>query len=408
MTDIKNIRAQFPIYDHNQKLVYLDSSATSLKPLLVLNKMEEYYREYGVNIHRGVYALSYRATEEYDLAREKVAKFINADFSEVIFTKNTSDSLNYVALTYGETHLQAGDVVLTSELEHHSSFLPWMKLCERKQAILKYIPLDENGRITVENFRLALDEKVKVVALTYVSNVMGYVTPIKEIIKLAHVKNAMVVVDAAQAVPHFPVDVKDLDCDFLAFSGHKMFGPTGIGVLFGKASILKKMQPLQYGGDMNDNVSKEAVDIKDIPYCFEAGTPMIAEALGLGAAVDFINSIGYPTIISHEKALHEYALKQLKAVKGITLYNPTADLGIMTFNVEGVHPHDAATIFDADDIALRAGHHCAQLVSQWLKCSGTLRASLYVYNNQADVDRFVTTLKKTVAFFQQLEGASHE
>ncbi len=408
MTDIKNIRAQFPIYDHNPDLVYLDNSATSLKPLSVLNKMEEYYREYGVNIHRGVYALSYRATEEYDLAREKVAKFINADFSEVIFTKNATDGLNFVALAYGETHLQAGDVVLTSELEHHSSFLPWLKLCERKRAVLRYVPLDENGRITVENFRLALDEKVKVVALTYVSNVMGYVTPIKEIIKLAHFQNAMVVVDAAQAVPHFFVDVKDLDCDFLAFSGHKMFGPTGIGVLYGKAAILKRMPPLQYGGDMNENVTKEAVDIKEIPYCFEAGTPMIAEALGLGAAVDFIGKIGYENIIRHEKALHEYALKKLKNVKGITLYNPSADLGIMTFNVEGVHPHDAATIFDADDIALRAGHHCAQLVSQWLKCSGTLRASLYVYNTQADVDRFVATLKKTVAFFQQLEGASHE
>ncbi len=408
MTDFEKVRAQFPIYDHNPDLVYLDSSATSLKPLAVLNKMEEYYREYGVNIHRGVYALSYQATEEYALAREKVAKFINADFSEVIFTKNTTDGLNFVALTYGENHLQAGDVVLTSELEHHSSFLPWLKLCERKQAILKYVPLDENGRITLENFRFALDEKVKVVALTHVSNVMGYVTPIKEIIRLAHSQNAMVVVDAAQAVPHFPVDVKDLDCDFLAFSGHKMFGPTGIGALFGKKAILQKLPPLQYGGDMNDNVTKETVDIKDIPYCFEAGTPMIAEALGLGSAVDFIGKIGYENIIRHEKELHEYALKKLKMVSGITLYNPTADLGIMTFNVEGVHPHDAATIFDTDGIALRAGHHCAQLVSQWLKCSGTLRASLYVYNTKTDVDRFVTSLRKTVAFFQKLDGASHE
>ncbi|MGD9886923.1 MAG: aminotransferase class V-fold PLP-dependent enzyme [Bacilli bacterium] len=401
--ELKNkYRDLFPLYKNHPHLVYLDSAATAIKPQFVLDKMQEYYEQYGVNIHRGVYRLSYQATEQYEESRRTVAKFINALEQEIIFTKNTTDSLNLVALTYGEKYLQSGDKVIVSELEHHSSLLPWMKLCERKQASLVYVPLTADGRITVENFKKVLDSKVKVVALTYVSNVMGYITPIKEIINLSHQCQAVVVVDAAQAVPHFLVDVKALDCDFLAFSGHKMFGPTGIGVLFGKTKLLKNLSPLAYGGDMNESVTKEMVEVKPIPYRFEPGTPGIAEAIGLAAACQFIQTIGYDEIEKHDQFLHNYVLEKLNKIQGITLYNPKADLGIINFNINGIHPHDAATFFDENQIALRAGHHCAQLVSKWLHCEGTLRASLYIYNTKEDIDLFVETVKQTVTFFENL------
>ena len=362
MLNVSKMREMFPIYKNHPDLVYLDTSATSLKPRCVLDKMEEYYSNYGVNIHRGVYKLSYLATDEYDIAREKVAKFINAKFNEIVFKRNVSEALNFIALTYGEKYLQKGDVVITSELEHHSSVLPWMKLCERKGATLRYVPLDKEGRITIDNFKKVLDENVKVVALTYVSNVMGYITPIKEIIylteklggnckfdieaykgllngntrlvsiahvsnvlgstnpikeiiDLAHQMNAKVVVDAAQAVAHFKVDVKDLDCDFLAFSSHKMMGPTGVGVLYGKKEILKTLDPLEYGGDMNDEVFLDDVTVKEIPYCFETGTPAIAEVLGLGKAIDFIEEIGFENIQKHCNELNEYAKEKLNATE---------------------------------------------------------------------------------------------
>ncbi|MGD9605420.1 MAG: aminotransferase class V-fold PLP-dependent enzyme [Bacilli bacterium] len=403
--DLKtNIRDLFPLLKFHPKLVYLDSAATSLKPQVVLDKMQEYYEQYGVNIHRGVYQLSYQATNEYEEARKQVANFINAQEQEIVFTKNATESLNLVALTYGEEYLQPGDKVIVSELEHHSSLLPWMKLCKKKQASLVYVPLTKDGRITLEQFASVFDEHVKVVALTYVSNVMGYITPIQEIIAMAHKQQAIVIVDASQAVPHFSVDVKALDCDFLAFSGHKMLGPTGIGVLFGKKAILKKLSPLAYGGDMNESVSKDDVEVKPIPYCFEAGTPAIAEAIGLAQACRFIKEIGYDYIAKHDQELHEYALSKLKDIKGITIYNPLAEIGIITFNINQVHPHDAATFFDENQIAIRAGHHCAQLVSRWLHCDGTLRASFYIYNTKEDVDLFVETIKQTVSFFEKLLG----
>ncbi|HPX84012.1 MAG TPA: SufS family cysteine desulfurase [Bacilli bacterium] len=403
-----HIRDLFPIYQQQPHLVYLDSAATSLKPQPVLAKMQEYYEQYGVNIHRGVYHLSYLATEEYEKARRTVAKFINASEEEIVFTKNATAGLNMVALTYGETNLQRGDKVIVSELEHHSSLLPWMKLCERKQAQLVYVPLNNDGQITVENFLSVFDNQVKVVALTYVSNVMGYITPLPEIIRFAHAKQAVVVVDAAQAVPHLAVDVKALDADFLAFSAHKMLGPTGIGVLYGKAKLLKKLAPLAYGGDMNESVSHHMVEVKPIPYRFEAGTPAIAEALGLAKACEVITDIAYDRIREHDRALHAYALSQLNKISGLTVYNPKADIGIITFNINGVHPHDAATFFDQKQIALRAGHHCAQLVSKWLHCEGTLRASFYLYNTKKDVDLFVETVKQTVAFFENILGKQHE
>ena len=398
--DIKEIRKQFPIYDNIPNLVYLDSGATALKPKCVLEKMNEYYSSYGVNIHRGVYSLSYQATDEYDKARDIVAKFINSDFKEVVFTKNVSDALNKICLML-ENNLNESDEVITSELEHHSSVLPWMKACERRNATLKYIPLNHEGRITVDNFKKVLTSKTKIVALTLVSNVMGYLTPIKEIIDLAHEVGAVVIVDAAQAIQHFSIDVKQLNCDFLAFSGHKAMGPTGIGVLYGKKKLLKTLQPIDFGGDMNEEVDLFNVEIKDIPYRFETGTPPIAEAIGLGKALEFINELGLENIHKQEKELHKYAIEKLEKIEGITIYNKTSDVGIISFNIDGVHPHDAATFFDEANICLRAGHHCAQLITKWLKCVGTLRASLYIYNNYEDIDRFVEVVKQTVAFFKQ-------
>lgn len=400
MLNIEDIKKEFPIFENNKDLVYLDSGATSLKPKCVLDKMNEYYTKYGVNIHRGVYKLSYEATEEYDKARSIVAKFINAEFKEIIFTRNVSESLNDICLML-ENHINEGDEVISSELEHHSSVLPWMKACERRKAHLRYIPLNTEGRITIENFKKVLSDKTKVIALTLVSNVMGYITPIKEIISEAHKRNIIVIVDAAQAVQHFKIDVKELDCDFLAFSGHKAMGPTGIGVLYGKKEILKTLDPLYYGGDMNEEVGLDYVTVKDIPYRFEAGTPAIAEAIGLGRALEFINEIGLDNIHKHEQELMNYANDLLKDVKGITIYNKTSDVGIISFNIDGVHPHDAASFFDEANICLRAGHHCAQLITKWLHCVGTLRASFYIYNTYEDVDKFVQVIKDTVEFFKQ-------
>ena len=400
MKDITAIKKEFPIYDNIPDLVYLDSGATALKPKCVLDKMNEYYSTYGVNIHRGVYSLSYQATDEYDKAREIVAKFINSEFKEIVFTKNVSDALNKICLML-EPALYENDEVISSELEHHSSVLPWMKACERKKAKLKYIPLNEEGRITVENFKKVLTDKTKVVAITLVSNVMGYLTPIKEIIDLAHERGIIVIVDAAQAIQHFKIDVKELNCDFLAFSGHKAMGPTGIGVLYGKKKILKQLQPIDFGGDMNEEVDLYNVEIKDIPFRFETGTPPIAEAIGLGKALEFITDLGLENIHKYERQLHTYAINKLNEIEGITIYNKTSDVGIISFNVNGVHPHDAATFFDEANICIRAGHHCAQLITKWLKCVGTLRASIYIYNTYEDIDKFVFVVKQTVDFFKQ-------
>lgn len=400
MLNIANIKKEFPIFENNPDLVYLDSGATTLKPQCVLDKMNEYYTMYGVNIHRGVYKLSYQATDEYDKARDTIAKFINADFKEIVFTKNVSESLNKICLML-ENRLQENDEVITSELEHHSSILPWMKACERRKAKLKYIPLNSEGRITKENFLKVLSDKTKVIALTLVSNVMGYLTPINEIIKEAHKRNIIVIVDAAQALQHFPINVKEMDCDFLAFSGHKILGPTGIGVLYGKNSILKTLDPIDYGGDMNEEVGLDYVQIKDIPFRFETGTPAIAEAIGLAKAIEFVQEIGLDNIHKHEQQLMAYALDKLKDIEGITIYNKTSDVGIISFNVDGVHPHDAASFFDEANICLRAGHHCAQLITKWLHCVGTLRASFYVYNTYEDIDKFVDVVKEVVNFFKQ-------
>lgn len=407
MLDVKKIRKDFPIYEKYPNLVYLDSGATSLKPRVVLDKMNEYYMEYGVNIHRGVYALSYKATNEYELAREKVAKFINAKFDEVVFTKNTTESLNYIALAY-EKFLNEDDEIITSELEHHSSVLPWQHLANKNNFKLKYVPLNKEGRITLENFEKVLSKKTKVVCLNYVSNVMGYLTPIREIIKKAHEVGAVVIVDAAQAAPHIKIDVKEIDCDFLAFSAHKMLGPTGLGILYGKKSVMKHLEPLYYGGDMIDEVEKFSCTYKELPYRLEAGTPAIAEIIGMSKAVDYLEELGFDNISEHVGNLNKYAIAKMKEIEEVEIYNKTAGMGIIAFNIKGVHPHDAATVFDQYGVNLRAGHHCAQLIIKWLNCVGTLRATFYIYNDFNDVDIFINALKEAVSFFKKFEGEFNE
>lgn len=401
MADLLNIKKDFPVLNNNPDLVYLDTGATALKPKCVIDKINEYYDKYGVNVNRGVYELSYEATTEYEETRTLTAKFLNAREKEIVFTKGASNGLNMVALGFGMDYIQEGDEIITTELEHHSNVLPWMNVAKKKNATLKYIELDSTGRITVEAFKKTITEKSKVLAITYVSNVMGYITPIKEIIKIAHEHNIIVVVDAAQAVPHMKVDVQDLDCDFLAFSAHKMFGPTGFGILFGKYKYLKKMSPIEYGGDMIDVVEKYEATTKDAPYKFETGTPPIAEAIAFKEAIKYIESIGYDRIHEHEQILLSYAREKLSKVEGITIYNPTSETAIITFNINKAHPHDAATIFDEYHVALRAGHHCAQLITKWLDCVATLRACIYVYNDYHDIDVFVEAVKAAVKYFEE-------
>ena len=390
----------FPILTNNKDLCYLDSGATSLKPKCVLDKMNEYYENYGVNIHRGVYKLSYDATNAYDIAREKVAKFINADFNEVVFTKNVSESLNDLSLMLKDS-LKAGDEVLTSVLEHHSSVLPWLIRSKEIGLKLTYLPLNDKNRLDIDKIEDYINPNTKIIALGYVSNVLGYKLDMKRIIEIAHKHNVLVIVDAAQAIQHFPIDVKELDCDFLCFSGHKMFGPMGVGVLYGKKKHLKKMLPVYYGGDMNEEVYKDRVDIKDIPYRFEVGTPAIAEVIGLGEAVDFISSIGYDKIIEHNQALCAYIEEKFRNIDGIELYNDSFDEAILSFNVKGVHPHDASSFLDEDNICVRAGHHCAQLLTKYLGLNGTVRASFSIFNDFDDVDKLADCVKKVIDFFKE-------
>ena len=398
---MNEFKKDFPIYQKYPNLVYLDSAASSLKCQNVIDKLDHYYNRIGVNVHRGVYRLSYEATDLYEGARETIAEFINASFEEIVFTRGCSSSLNLVALSYGMEFVESGDEVIVTELEHHSNLIPWMNICKKKGATLKYVPLTKDGRVTVEAFKSVITDKTKVVAINHVSNVMGYITPIKEIVEIAHQFGAVVSVDGAQAIPHMAVDVKELNCDFYSFSGHKMCGPTGVGVLYGKKELLDKMEPIEFGGDMADEVFKHYATYKDAPYKFETGTPIIAEAIALADACLYLDKVGYDYIASHEHSLKEMALDLLKDVSGIEIYNPTCETGIITFNVVGVHPHDAASVFDKNDVCIRAGHHCAQPITHFLGQMATLRASFYFYNDQEDVIRFVETVKETVEFFGQ-------
>ncbi|MED3910093.1 cysteine desulfurase [Peribacillus simplex] len=403
------IRKLFPILDqevNGQPLVYLDSAATSQKPAAVIEAIEQYYRGYNSNVHRGVHTLGTKATDAYEGAREKVRKFINASSTEeIIFTRGTTTSLNTVARSYGGANVKEGDEIVISYMEHHSNIIPWQLLAKEKGAVLKYIPLQEDGTISVDDARATITDATKIVSIMQVSNVLGVINPVKEIAKIAHEHNAVMVVDGAQSTPHLKVDVRDLDCDFFAFSGHKMVGPTGIGVLYGKKELLEKMEPIEFGGEMIDFVGLYESTWKELPWKFEGGTPIIAGAIGIGAAIDFLEEIGLDNIERHEHKLAAYAMEKMSAVEGLTIYGPKdaeKRAGVVTFNINDVHPHDVATVLDADGIAVRAGHHCAQPLMKWLDVSSTARASFYLYNTEEDIDKLVSGLVKTKEYFSNV------
>nr|WP_263324987.1 cysteine desulfurase [Neobacillus sp. Marseille-Q6967] len=407
--NIQDIRRQFPILHqevNGKPLVYLDSSATSQKPIQVIETVEKYYKEINSNVHRGVHTLGTRATDAYEGTREKVRKFINAKSTqEVIFTRGTTTSLNTVAASYAAANVTAGDEIVITYMEHHSNIIPWQQVAKRTGAQLKYIPLQEDGTISLDDVRATVTSNTKVVSVMQVSNVLGVINPVKEIAQIAHDNGAVMVVDAAQSAPHMKIDVQDLDCDFLAFSGHKMCAPTGIGVLYGKKHLLEKMEPIEFGGEMIDFVHLYESTWKELPWKFEGGTPIIAGAVGLGAAIDFLNEIGLDNIAEHEHKLAAYALEKMSSIPGMTIYgplDPAKRAGLVTFNISDVHPHDVATVLDAEGIAVRAGHHCAQPLMKWLKASATARASFYLYNTEDDIDKLVEGLVKTKEYFSDV------
>lgn len=401
--NIHEIRKQFPILDqkvNGKQLVYFDSAATSQKPIQVIETLERYYKEYNSNVHRGVHTLGTKATDAYEGAREKVRKFINAkSMEEIIFTRGTTTALNTVAASYGLENVKEGDEIVISYMEHHSNIIPWQQVAKKTGATLKYLPLQPDGTISLEDVRQTVTPNTKIVSIMQVSNVLGTINPVKEIGAIAHENGAIMVVDGAQSTPHMKVDVQDLNCDFYALSAHKMCGPTGIGVLYGKKELLNNMEPIEFGGEMIDFVDLQESTWKELPWKFEAGTPIIGNAIGLGAAIDFLEEIGLHNIEKHEHELAQYALERLSEVDGVTIYGPKHRAGLVTFNIEDVHPHDVATVLDVEGIAVRAGHHCAQSLMKWLKASSTARASFYLYNTKEEIDTFVDSLIKTKEYF---------
>ncbi|WP_077300985.1 cysteine desulfurase [Virgibacillus pantothenticus] len=401
--DVKAIREQFPILNqevNGHPFVYLDSSATSQKPIQVIEAVDTYYRSYNSNVHRGVHTLGTKATSAYEGAREKVRRFIHASSSaEIIFTRGTTTAINTVATSYARANLKAGDEIVITPMEHHSNIIPWQQAAKATGAALKYIPMQEDGTIRLEDVRKTITKQTKVVAMTHVSNVLGTINPIQEVASIAHEHGAVLLVDGAQGAPHMKVDVQELDCDFYAFSGHKMGAPTGIGVLYGKKELLENMEPVEFGGEMIDFVNLYDSTWKELPWKFEGGTPIIAGAIGLGAAIDFLEDIGMDNITKHEEKLAQYAMQKMQAIDGITVYGPEHRAALITFNLDDVHPHDTATVLDAEGIAVRAGHHCAQPLMRWLNVTATARASFYLYNTAEDVDRLVDGLQKTKEYF---------
>jgi len=392
-------RADFPILArtvHNKPLIYLDSTASAQKPLAVIQAMDECYHRYYANVHRGVYELSEEATDAVERARVRVARFIKARHSrQIVFTRNTTESINLVAYSWGSANIRPGDVILLTELEHHSNLVPWQLLAQRTGARLEFVPITQSGELQLDVYAdLLRQHRPRLVAFTHMSNVLGTITPAKEIIALAHAAGAITLVDGAQSVPHLPVDVQDLDCDFLAFSGHKMCGPSGIGVLYGRRELLAEMPPFLGGGDMIRLVHWRESTWNDLPWKFEAGTPAIVEAIGLGAAIDYLTAIGMDLIRQHEHDLIAYALEQLRSVPDLTVYGPEADRrgGVVSFVLGDIHPHDLAQILDSEGICIRAGHHCAQPLHERLGLAATARASFYLYNTREDVDALVRAL----------------
>lgn len=400
MERVEAIRRDFPVLTRkigDNDLVYLDSGATSQKPAVVIETMDDYYRRYNANVHRGAHTLSEEATNAYENARLRVARFINAPSDkQVIFTRGTTESVNLVANAWGRANLKPGDEVLITEMEHHSNIVPWQILRDEIGFTLRYVPITDQGRLDLEQLDGLLNERTKLFAFVHVSNVLGTINPARDLIEAAHAVGAKVLIDGAQSVPHMPVDVQALDVDFLAFSSHKMCGPTGVGVLYGKREVLESMPPFLGGGDMIRDVSMARSTWNTLPYKFEAGTPPIAEAIGLGAAVDYLNEVGMDWIHTHERELVAYAFEQLSQVEGVRILGPGPDErgGLVAFVMEGVHHHDLAAIVDQDGIAVRAGHHCAQPLHEHYGISGSARASLYLYNTRQEIDKLRMSLEK--------------
>ena len=404
MIDVEKIRKDFPILDqivNDEPLVYLDNAATTQKPKVVLEAVNRYYQEDNANVHRGVHTLAERATASYEAARETVRRFINASSTkEVLFTRGTTTGLNWIG-RFAEEILEEGDEVLISIMEHHSNILPWQEACRKTEAKLVYAYLKDGG-LDLEDFREKLTDRTKFVSITHASNVLGVINPIQELAQLAHEKGAIMVVDGAQSVPHMKIDVQKLDADFFVFSGHKMAGPTGIGVLYGKEHYLNQMSPVEFGGEMIDFVYEQSATWKELPWKFEAGTPNMAGAIGLAAAIDYLEAIGMDAIEHHEQDLIAYVFPKLQAIEGLKIYG-SQDLakrsGVISFNLGDLHPHDLATALDYEGVAVRAGHHCAQPLIQYLEVPATARASFYLYNTKEDCDKLVEALIKTKEFF---------
>jgi cysteine desulfurase/selenocysteine lyase len=402
--DVQRVRRDFPILNEKvrgKNLVYLDNAATSQKPQPVIDAITRYYQSGNANIHRGVHFLSEHATEEHEAARQAVRQFINAArIEELIFVRGTTEAINLVAQTYGRAQVGAGDEVLVSAMEHHSNIVPWQILCEHQGAKLRVIPINDQGELLLDEFEKLIGPRTKIIAIAHVSNALGTMNPIREIVEIAHAHNVPVVVDGAQAVPHIKVDVQNLDCDFYAFSGHKMYGPMGIGVLYGKYKLLEAMPPYQGGGDMIRSVTFEKTQYNTLPYKFEAGTPDVAGAIGLGAAIKYLNSVGIENVAAHEHDLLEYATQALSQLPGIRIVGNAKDkAAVLSFVMDGVHPHDIGTILDQEGIAVRTGHHCAQPIMQRFGIPATVRASFALYNTKAEVDALVVGIKQVQEVF---------
>ncbi|HNB09200.1 MAG TPA: cysteine desulfurase [bacterium] len=403
--EVAAMRRDFPILSehvHGKPLVYLDNGATGQKPKQVIDAIARYYSRENSNIHRGVHYLSAQATIAYENARKKIQKLIHAPSdNEIIFLRGTTEAINLVAQSYGRTYIQRDDEVLISAMEHHANIVPWQMLCEQTGAKLRVIPMNERGELRMDAYQTMLTEKTKIVAIVHVSNSLGTINPVKEMIALAHAKNIPVIVDGAQAVQHMPVDVKDLDCDFYAFSGHKMFGPTGVGILYGKKKWLDAMPPYQGGGDMIRSVTFEKTTYNDVPHKFEAGTPHIAGGIALGDTVDYLQGIGLERIAAYEKVLLDYATEKLSAVSGLHIIGTAHNkAGVISFILDGVHPHDVGTMLDQEGIAIRTGHHCTQPVMQFFKVPATSRVSLAFYNTHDEIDTLVKAIHKTMEMFR--------
>ncbi|WP_159721144.1 cysteine desulfurase [Enterococcus sp. CSURQ0835] len=407
MADFATLRNEFPILFqevNDEPLVYLDNAATTQKPTAVLDVLQHYYEHDNANVHRGVHTLAERATKDYEAAREKVRQFINAkESAEVLFTRGTTTGLNWLARSLEAPFVKAGDEIVISYMEHHSNIIPWQQLAKRVGATLRYISITEAGFLDLAEAKKIINDKTAIVSIAHVSNVLGVVNPIAELAELAHQHHALMVVDGAQSTPHMQVDVQKLDADFFAFSGHKMCGPTGIGVLYGKRELLEQMEPVEFGGEMIDFVDLYDSTWKELPWKFEAGTPNIAGAIALGAAVDYLTGIGMDAIHRYEQELVDYVLPKLQAIDGVTTYGPQAakdHTGVIAFNLDGLHPHDVATALDMEGVAVRAGHHCAQPLLKYLKVPATARASFYFYNTKADADRLIEAIQATKEFFK--------